>query len=514
MSKTLQTFRDVLNANGLIPSEIIADGKLHRCPTEAKPHKQNGAYIAHLDTPATLWWCNWESVEQGTFTETEARTFSQSEKEALRQRQAIVKQQREHEFARQQAAAAQKAQSELNASFPCSPEHPYLRRKAIPPLGAVRQAQNGTLLIPVQDASGNVQTLQRIAPDGAKRFLTGGKVHGGHFVIQGKPEMPLVVCEGYATGASIHLACGYTVYVAFSANNLPIVAGIVRNAFPDKTILICGDNDEAGSNKGQEATQAAQAQLILPFFTLGIGTDFNDLHESEGLQEVRRQLEASENHPAAVDSGPSLVALDLGEFLSMPIPDRGFLLEPVLPVQGIGIMYAPRGIGKTFAALSVAVAVASGGKVFDWRAPMPKRTLYVDGEMPAIAMQNRLAALINGVAAPSHTKKNLTLITPDLQPCFMPDLSTPSGQMMLEPYLKGVDTQEIAEKLHEKGIEIKPPTLAKYMNEFRRGKDKKKDTPPPPAQPQKAALAAKPDKPASVSAGGFVIKPDTPLDEL
>ena len=79
---------------------------------------------------------------------------------------------------------------------------------------------------------------------------------------------------------------------------------------------------------------------------------------------------------------------------------------------------------------------------------------------------------------------------------------------------RGFDTQEIAEKLHEKGIEIKPPTLAKYMNEFRRGKDKKKDTPPPPAQPQKAALAPKPDKPASVSAGGFVIKPHTPLDEL
>ena len=231
MSNTLQTFRDVLNANGLIPSEIIADGKLHRCPTEAKPNKQNGAYIAHLDTPATLWWCNWESVEQGTFTDTEERTFSQAEKEALRQRQAIVKQQREDEFARRQAAAAQKAQSELNASIPCSPEHPYLQRKGIPPLGAVRQAPNGTLLIPVQDASGNVQTLQRIAPDGEKRFLTGGKVHGGHFVIQGKPEKPVTVCEGYATGDSIHLACGYTVYVAFSANNLPIVAGIVRNAF-------------------------------------------------------------------------------------------------------------------------------------------------------------------------------------------------------------------------------------------------------------------------------------------
>ena len=247
MSNALQTFRDVLNGKGLIPAEIIADGKLHRCPTQAKPNKQNGAYIAHLDTPATLWWCNWESVEQGTFTDTEERTFSQAEKEALRQRQAIVKQQREDEFARRQAAAAQKAQSELNASIPCSPEHPYLQRKGIPPLGAVRQAPNGTLLIPVQDASGNVQTLQRIAPDGEKRFLTGGKVHGGHFVIQGKPEKAVAVCEGYATGASIHLACGYPVYVAFSANNLPIVAGAVRNAFPDKSILICGDTSVARS---------------------------------------------------------------------------------------------------------------------------------------------------------------------------------------------------------------------------------------------------------------------------
>ena len=48
---------------------------------------------------------------------------------------------------------------------------------------------------------------------------------------------------------------------------------------------------------------------------------------------------------------------------------------------------------------------------------------------------------------------------------------------------RGFDTQEIAEKLHEKGIEVKPPTLAKYLNEFRRGKDKKTDTPRPRLRP-------------------------------
>ena len=436
MSNALQTLRDILNGKGLIPSEIIADGKLHRCPTQAKPHKQNGAYIAHLDTPATLWWCNWESVEQGTFTEAEERTLSLAEREALQQRQAAVKQQRETEFAQRQAAAAQKAQSELNASAFCSPEHPYLQRKGVPPLVDVRQNRNGLLLIPVRDASGNVQTLQRIAPDGEKRFLTGGKVHGGHFVIQGKPEKPLAVCEGYATGASIHLACNCTVYVAFSANNLPAVAGIARSKFPDTPIHICADNDEAGRCKGQEAAQMAQARFILPAFTTGTGTDFNDLHQGEGLQEVCRQLEAPENVPPAV---PALVSLNMREFLSMSIPERGLLLSPILPVQGIGIMYAPRGIGKTFAALSVAVAVASGGAVFNWRAPMPKKVLYVDGEMPAIAMQNRLAALVGGMAIPPLALENLNLITPDLQSRPIPDLSTVGGQAALEPYLKGVD---------------------------------------------------------------------------
>lgn len=135
----------------------------------------------------------------------------------------------------------------------------------------------------------------------------------------------------------------------------------------------------------------------------------------------------------------SLVALNMASFLSMTLPERGFLLSPILPAQGIAIMYAPRGIGKTFAALSVALAVAAGGEVFNWRAPSAKRVLYVDGEMPATAMQERLAFLVSGMAAPPHALDNLTLITPDMQNRPMPDLSTPGGQAALEPFVKGAD---------------------------------------------------------------------------
>lgn len=76
---------------------------------------------------------------------------------------------------------------------------------------------------------------------------------------------------------------------------------------------------------------------------------------------------------------------------------------------------------------------------------------------------------------------------------------------------RGFDTQELADKLHEKGIEVKPQTLAKYLNEFRRGKDRKKDTPPPPARTKPIV---KTDRPAPVNEGEFVITPDMPLDEL
>ena len=87
---------------------------------------------------------------------------------------------------------------------------------------------------------------------GQSVFSTGGKVQGGHFIIPGKSEKPLALCEGYATGASIHLAVNCTVYVTFSANNLPVVANLVRHRFPEASILICGDNDEAAAVKGRK----------------------------------------------------------------------------------------------------------------------------------------------------------------------------------------------------------------------------------------------------------------------
>ena len=293
MTSLTQSFREILQDNGLTPSEIIMDGVLHRCPTADKPHKQNGAYIAHADSPATLWWYNWENGEQGSFTVPDDQPRSPAEREALQRRMSAIRQQREAECAKRQASARETARNELQQSVPCTSDHPYLQRKGVPALPGVRQNAYGCMLLPICNASGELQTLQYILSNGSKMFLFGGKMQGGYFVIQGKTEHPLVVCEGYATGASIHLASNNTVYVAFSANNMPAVARSVRAAFPHATLLICGDCDPVGSSKAQEAAQAASGIAVLPTFSTGQGTDFNDLHQTEGLPEVCRQLEAA-----------------------------------------------------------------------------------------------------------------------------------------------------------------------------------------------------------------------------
>lgn len=134
---------------------------------------------------------------------------------------------------------------------------------------------------------------------------------------------------------------------------------------------------------------------------------------------------------------PELRIANVFDFIKMKLPPREHILSPWLPVQGLAMIYAPRGVGKTHVALGIAHAVITGTQFLNWNAPKPRSVLYLDGEMPATLMQERLIALMNAdnekVSAP------FKLLTPDLQYGAMPDLATQKGQLMLEPYLKDIE---------------------------------------------------------------------------
>src|ERR1700678_1277838 len=88
--------------------------------------------------------------------------------------------------------------------------------------------------------------------------------------------------------------------------------------------------------------------------------------------------------------------LGLNDFLALDVPPREMLLAPIIPQRSLSMVYAPRGLGKSWFALSLGVAVATGASFLRWQAPKPRRVLLVDGEMPLCDLTKRLAALSVG----------------------------------------------------------------------------------------------------------------------
>ncbi|MDO8263716.1 MAG: DUF927 domain-containing protein [Gallionella sp.] len=212
-----------------------------------------------------------------------------------------ARQQVAHDQAAGEAAALWALASETSDS-------PYLTRKGVQPHG-VRFAADGRLLVPLRDASGKLWSVQFIAPvkpsDGGtdKLHLKGGRKSGlWHWCGDPAGAAVLLICEGYATGASVHEATGRPVAVAFDAGNLAHVAKALRSQYPAALIVCAGDDDRdtharTGRNPGRDkATAAARSVRGLALFPESLpdgGSDFNDAHAAHGLDAVRATIEAA-----------------------------------------------------------------------------------------------------------------------------------------------------------------------------------------------------------------------------
>lgn len=130
-------------------------------------------------------------------------------------------------------------------------------------------------------------------------------------------------------------------------------------------------------------------------------------------------------------------SMSIADFLAKPYPPRENILAPWLPTQGLAMIYAKRGIGKTQIALEVAYAVASGGMALRWRAPTPRGVLFIDGEMPAVVTRERLAQI--AVVAEREPTAPFLIMPVDDQQRGVVDLSSFEDQSLLEPHLASVE---------------------------------------------------------------------------
>ncbi|MDZ4323296.1 MAG: toprim domain-containing protein, partial [Alphaproteobacteria bacterium] len=270
---------------------IIEDGTIHRFSTGNKSQK-DGWYVFYGLAGA---FGDWRQGLSKTWNLRNAPVPG-LDKEQLFEQIKKVKETAEEERTRKQEESAIVALGEWNAASEAG-NSPYLERKKVEPFGA--RFKGDQLIIPLRDTGGKLWSLQYISPDGAKRFLTGGRKKGCfHSIGQLEDGKPLIIVEGYATGASVHRATHHATVIAFDAGNLDPVIEELKKAYPKSPIVIAGDDDSwkeknAGRTAAEEAAQKYDCSILFPTFkeTETKPTDFNDLHGLEGIGEVKRQID-------------------------------------------------------------------------------------------------------------------------------------------------------------------------------------------------------------------------------
>lgn len=267
----------------------IPDGTIQRFHVPGdKPGTKNGWYVFFAERIAAAVFGSWK-VDSSHYWSSR-KPVSAREARLLKERKNQARQLRDIEQRQRQHAAAQQASRLWLDARPADPEHAYLLRKAVQPY-SLRQ-QGNALLVPLI-SDGQVVNLQRIYPDGTKIFLRGGRVSGCYspigIII---PSQLIYVCEGWATGATLHAETGVAVACAMNAGNLLQVAQRLRLEHPHSSLIIAGDDDRM--TKGNPGRTAA----IKTAATLGCGlvmppwsddeplslTDFNDLAIWRGAQ--------------------------------------------------------------------------------------------------------------------------------------------------------------------------------------------------------------------------------------
>ena len=248
-------FRDALQSiYGVLDFLPVPDGAIHRFHVPGdKSGTLNGWYTLFADGIASGAFGSWKAG--GTSTWCSREPTDHREAELVRQRIEQARRQREAEQQRRQLKAANLAQRWWRDACRADPDHAYLIAKGVRPHG-LRQ-RGDELLVPLY-AGGVLVNLQRIALDGSKRFLFGGRIKSAYSPLgRITPGKPLCICEGWATAATLHES-GYTMAAAMNAGNLKPVALALRAEYHTTEIIIAGDDDRlTDGNPGRAAANAA-----------------------------------------------------------------------------------------------------------------------------------------------------------------------------------------------------------------------------------------------------------------
>nr|WP_015062828.1 LPD7 domain-containing protein [Serratia marcescens]AFK90581.1 DNA primase [Serratia marcescens] len=299
----------------IIKDPIEFDGQKHYVDTvDGKAGSRKGVYAAFLDGRPAGWYRDYKNggeiqkwVSTGTAPNPEQMAMLRADAAARREQRAAAQ-------ADKFDQTANRLMEEYNRLPDATGDLAYLKNKQVIAANGLKADERGNVVIPLFNADGEFRTLERIWSDGSKHLEKDGQAWGSFFVVGGqlKDGDNLLYAEGYATAASISEAINQPVIMTVNAGNMVEVAGRLKDTFPNSTHYFLADNDiykdeNVGLEKATEAAELTAGHVLVPAFSNpkeGL-TDYNDLHVSEGLEQVRLQVEGAINQMNRVDTMPT-----------------------------------------------------------------------------------------------------------------------------------------------------------------------------------------------------------------
>lgn len=304
-NSNMQSIYDHANSNGY-NFEPVFNGEIHRFQPNDRRDK-SGWFIGHIlnegqkNELKLLIYGDWSKNEKYEWLS--KGRFSKDEKEIKERELNKLRQKIESKKHDENKAAKILAKKYYEGCSDLPQNFKYLEKKQISVVpGAKYDMQEQVLVLPLyENLKKEISTYQTISEDGQKFFLKDGKKKGSFFYIEGSKDK-ILICEGFATGASVHQATGFFTIIAFDAGNiLPVTEKMVQ-IFGKNNILVCADNDVYGiKNAGIEAAKEVSAKLgvgyVAPEFKDNSSkpNDFNDLYILEGLDQVKETILKTEN---------------------------------------------------------------------------------------------------------------------------------------------------------------------------------------------------------------------------
>lgn len=273
----------------------LIPGRFVRFSTNDKPSDTSGWCRLFQDQVGGVFGCWRQNITDSWFEKTPQTDADRAE---LRRRVQLAREELKRDEEQRRARCREEAETLWCKAGNVMAEHDYVIKKRISPFGAKQLIDS--ILVPLRDVNGLLHGLQMIERSGFKKFMSGTSVTG-HFNLIGEPAGRLLICEGWATGCTLHQITGDAVAVAFDAGNLPSVAEVLRGEYPDITIIVAADDDHTkepntGLVQATHAARKADGLVARPLFAGvrgGNDTDFNDLASANGCDAVKASLEAA-----------------------------------------------------------------------------------------------------------------------------------------------------------------------------------------------------------------------------